>query len=407
MATSSLPNRAASHLRRLCLDIPGRGVGSAGNQAATAFFAETLASYGFAIETPTFPCMDWVQDGASLLAGGPSFEVFPSPYSRGCRAAATLVAAATVDELEAVEATGRVLLVRGELAREQLMPKSFTWYNPAEHQRIVRLLEEKRPLAIVAATGRNPEMAGALYPFPLIEDGDVYIPSVYMTEEEGARLAEHVGREVSLEIRAERRPSTGCNVVARKGAGRGGRTVLFAHIDAKIGTPGAIDNAAGVVTLLLLAELLAEHEGRLGVEIVAMNGEDYYANPGEKLYLSRNEGHFDEIVLGINLDGLGYREGETAYSLYECPAEIADVVRETFAGHDGIVEGPPWYQGDHALFLLHRRPALAITSARALELVTGIIHTQEDRPEIVDGARLAVAAQALRDLIVRMDRTGA
>ena len=34
--------------------------------------------------------------------------------------------------------------------------------------------------------------------------------------------------------------------------------VLCAHIDSKLNTPGALDNAAGVVTLLLLAELLAD-----------------------------------------------------------------------------------------------------------------------------------------------------
>ena len=60
-------------------------------------------------------------------------------------------------------------------------------------------------------------MVGALYPFPLLEDGDFDIPSVYMTEEEGNRLAEHVGKEISLESRVYRIPATGCNVIARKG----------------------------------------------------------------------------------------------------------------------------------------------------------------------------------------------
>ena len=164
------------------------------------------------------------------------------------------------------------------------MPKSFTFYNPDEHKHIIRLLEEKKPQAIIAATSRNPEMAGAVYPFPLIEDGDFDIPSVYLTEELGVELANHAGEHISLDIRAQRTPAKGCNVITRKGDGTN-RVVCFAHIDSKQGTPGALDNASGVTILLLLGELLKDFEGSLGVELVALNGEDYYSNPGEMQYL--------------------------------------------------------------------------------------------------------------------------
>jgi hypothetical protein len=50
---------------------------------------------------------------------------------------------------------------------------------------------------IIAATSRSPELAGALYPFAWIEDGDFDIPSVYMTDEQGARLAAYVGKAVA------------------------------------------------------------------------------------------------------------------------------------------------------------------------------------------------------------------
>jgi aminopeptidase YwaD len=249
-------------------------------------------------------------------------------------------------------------------------------------------------------------MAGAMYPFPLIEDGDFDIPSVYMTDEAGERLARHAGREASLTVRAERRPATGCNVVARKGPEAGRRVVLFAHIDAKAGTPGAIDNAGGVAVLLLLAELLAGYAGGLGVELVALNGEDYYSSPGEQDYLRRNAGRFDEIGLGINIDGAGYREGATAYSLYDCPPELGRAVAQAFGAHPGLAEGEAWYQGDHGLFLLNGRPALAITSERAAELMSRIVHTPADRPEIVDGERLAEVALALRDLVALLDLAG-
>jgi aminopeptidase YwaD len=403
MTSTLLSDKAAGYLHKLCLEIPGRRVGTNGNRAATDFFAGLVSSFGFETECPAFACIDWTQSGADLAVEGAAFQVQVSPYSLGCKVRAPLAVISTVTDLEQADLRDRVLLLRGEIAQEQLMPKNFTFYNPDEHKRIVRALEAAQPLAIVAATSRNPDLAGGVYPFPLIEDGDFDIPSVFMTDEEGIRLAEKAGQIVSLESRAQRFPSHGCNVVARKGAGAGQHVVLFAHIDAKEGTPGALDNAGGVTTLLLLAELLAGYAGRLPIEIVALNGEDYYAAPGEVQWVQVNAGRFEEILLGINLDGVGYREGGSAYSLYECPPELDALIRQVFAGHPELVEGERWYQSDHSLFVQNGRPALAFTSAEFGPLWAEISHTPRDRPELVDPAKLVALARALHDLLLRLD----
>jgi aminopeptidase YwaD len=390
---------AANWLHKLCLEIPTRRTGSEGNRLAADFFAGQMKAFGFEVETPEFDCLDWTQTGAELHGGGQAVQVFPSPYTLGGSFRAPLIVASTLAELEAAQAAGRLLLLRGELAAEPLMPKNFPFYNPDEHRRIYTLVEAQVPLAVLAATARSPEMAGASYPFPLFEDGDFDIPSVYLTEEDGLRLAAVAGREVSLEIRANRLPAKGFNVVARQGDPAGGRIVLMAHIDAKDGSPGAIDNAAGIVTLLLLGRLLAGDTGIPSVEIVAINGEDYYSNPGEQLFLSQNAGRFGEIHLGVNLDGLGFRQGSTSYSLYGCSPELSGRIDRVFAGREGFAAGEPWYQGDHSLFLFNERSALALTSERVSELMSEFVHTPADRPEIVDPARLVGAALALRDLL--------
>jgi aminopeptidase YwaD len=404
MTNEQLTHKGAAYLRKLALGMPNRRTGSRGNEAATKFFAREAAAAGFTVETPEFECLDWSQDGALLRVGNGTFLVQTGPYSPGCQVIAGLAVAATLAELELADLTGRVLLLRGEIAKEQLMPKNFPFYNPEEHQHIIRLLESKQPLAIIAATSENPELAGAVAPFPLIEDGDFNIPSVFTSEAQGERLARYAGEDVMLEIRAQRSPARGCNVIARKGDPQR-RVVVFAHIDAKDGTPGAIDNAGGVVVLLLLAGLLADYTGKLGVELVAMNGEDYYCSPGEQLYLRQNAGRFEEIVLGVNIDGAGYVVGKTAFSLYNCPVEIDQAIRRAFSAHPGLAEGEPWYQGDHGLFLLNQRPALAVTSEQVLDLERHYVHTMKDTPEIVDPAKLAEVAISLHDLILTLDQT--
>ena len=89
------------------------------------------------------------------------------------------------------------------------MPKGFEFYNPEAHQRIVRLLESLRPAAILTATSKNPDLAGAVYPFPMITDGDFDIPSAYLTDREGEQLLLFSGQMAALTIQAERVPSSG------------------------------------------------------------------------------------------------------------------------------------------------------------------------------------------------------
>jgi len=404
MTNSSLKNQTETYLNHLCLEIPTRRVGTEGNQAANKFIADAFESFGFEVERQPIECIDWIEKGASLSLNGEQFQVFVGPFSPGCQIEAPLAVVSTVKDLESADIHDKILLLRGEIASEQLMPKNFPFYNPDEHQRIIRLLETKGPAAVISATGRNPELAGAVYPFPLIEDGDFDIPSAYMTEEEGARLASRVNEMAALVIQAERRPSTGVNLAARKGR-TDTRVVISAHMDAKDNTPGALDNAAGVIVLLLLAELLQDYEGELGIELVPFNGEDHYSAAGEIAYLKANEGRLNEILLNINIDAAGYHGKKNVYSLYECPDEVVGLIQKTFKAGKTLDEGEPWYQGDHMVFAMQGVPALAITSESFMEIETKFAHTPKDRPELVDCEQLVEVAIALNKLLLEIEKS--
>jgi len=252
---------------------------------------------------------------------------------------------------------------------------------------------------IVAATGHNPELAGALYPFPLLEDGDFNIPAAHMKDIDGECLAVHAGQAVELMMEARRIPATGSSVIACKGNDPTRRVVVCGHINAKAYTPGALDNAAGATVLLLLAELLKEYDGRLTVELVLFNGEDHYSAAGQKEYVRRNQGRFGEIRLAVNLDGLGWRDSATAYSFYECPSELEDSIQSVFGGYEELVEGSTWPQSDHMIFAMNGCPALAITTEKFAELEHDIAHTEKDIPALVDPAKLVTTARALGELV--------
>ena len=394
--------KCKAYLRTLCEEIPERCVGSEGNRMATRFFEKEISSFGWNAEVQEFDAIDWEDGGAILTSGKASFEVFVSPYSLGCKVEAPLAGASRVEELAQLEICGRVLFLYGEIAQEQLMPKNFVFYNPEAHQQVISLLEEGRPEAIVCATGRNAALAGGVYPFPLIEDGDFDIPSVYMTEDEGHRLIPHVGKTVALQSFSKRIPGKGYNVIARKGPQSSKAIVITAHIDAKKGTPGAIDNATGVVVLLLLAKLLVDYDGNKQIEIVALNGEDYYAVPGQKLYIEQNQDRFGGSLLNINIDGAGYMEGKSVFSFYDLPEDIEGNANQVLRKYRGIAKGVQWAQGDHSIFIQNGCPAIAVSSEWFTENIDSqeITHTPKDSIAIVDCQKVVEIAEAL-NLLVR------
>lgn len=399
--SSQLLHQCVSYLKTLCVDITERSAGSAGNIQATSFLEKKLSSLGWQTETSELDVVDWEDGGATLQVVDQRFNVLVSPYALGCSVQAPLIGASSLEELEHQEIAGNILLVHGELAKEQLMPKNFVFYNPEEHQKIIALLEKKRPAAIISATGRNAALAGGVYPFPLIEDGDFDIPCVYTTEEEGKKILSCLGKPAILHSQSTRIPAKAYNVVARKQNQSLERIVISAHIDAKKGTPGAIDNATGVVILILLADLLKAYEGDKSLEMVALNGEDYYAVSGQMDYIGKNQAHFENIVLNINIDGAGYKEGKSAISFFDIPEAMKAMANDMLAEFDGLTEGIQWSQGDHGIFIQHGCPAIAVSSQWFIEHIDSqdITHTPKDNIDIVDCRKLIEIAEAISWLI--------
>lgn len=395
---SDLERRVAGYLDELTA-YPDRHVGGAGNRAATAMFAERVAGFGFRVERTTFACLDWEFGDGVLEAGGERFALEVGPYSPPTDIVAPLVPVARVEELESESVRGAIVLLHGDIASGQVMPRNFRFYNPDSHKRILRALDTYGPAAVVAATGRDPSMVGSQYPFPLFEDGDLGHPSAYTTDVEGTRLLAHAGGPVRLVLDSARVSSTGEHVVARLAGDRPDRIVATAHIDSRHGSPGALDNASGVATLLALAELLGGRTGGYTVDLVPFNGEDNYANPGELMWIAENEGRFDEIVLGINVDDSGQRGAINHVSFYDCPPEVESAVRRVMEPCPRIDEGPQWFQGDHGIFGMYGRPAIAIASSEMVDFMARYAHTERDTVDLADPALIAETARFIADVI--------
>lgn len=392
-------NFIKAYLEKLTVEIGERHVGSDGNKKAVDYFHDIVSNFDYDVQKDEFDCIKWEYGEVCLMAGEKQYPALISPYSLSCDIEAELVVVSTLHELELADLYGKILMISGELTKEQIMPKNFVFYNPDEHKKIISVLEDKEPSVIICVTECGQGTSGGQYPFPVFEDGDFNIPSIYMKDIDGKKLMKYHGKKIKLAFDSKRIPTKGHNVIARnKGEGKG-RLVLCAHIDTKENTPGALDNATGVAVLLGLANKLRAYKCHYDIEIIAFNGEDYYSVPGQMLYMNQNSDNLGDIKLVINIDGAGHRDSKSAISFYNLEDDDIDKVMSSIENYSTIIRGDVWYEGDHSMFLQQGVPCVAVTSSNVREAVMSISHTPKDTINNVDDSLLNELILGLTDII--------
>ena len=101
----------------------------------------------------------------------------------------------------------------------------------------------------------------------------------------------------------------------------------------------------------------------------------------------------------LELRDVGYKDGRSAYSFYECPEPVRQTAASTFAAHPGLCPGDAWYSGDHMIFVMNQLPAIAFTAELMPELMKTVTHTAADTPDLIDHQKLVEVAAALNDLV--------
>lgn len=384
----SIKKSVAGHMEKLCQEIGPRATGSAGNKLAVDYAAEKFRSLGFDVQLQEFSCMNWQNDGAELFVDGQAVEVEAAEYAMPCDVSGEMICVQTIQELQAADLTNKICVMYGDLCKEPIMPKSMVFWNPEEHQAIIRELEQKQPLAVITVSFLE-EVA-----VPIIQDGDFTVPCGTV---KGKFLPSLLNKKnAALRLFTERRAAVAANVIATYGQGK--KLAYSAHIDTKPTTPGALDNGTGVATLLTLAEQLVETKLSHQLEFVLFNGEDYYSMPGEMTFMAQSLNQPEEYEFAINVDGAGMQNSSTSYSLYECSEQLTAQL-DTFSNAYPTVEKvEPWPMGDHMLFAGAGIPEAAITSTQIYLLMEAVMHTPKDNLSIVDFQRLEETVQYLVEL---------
>ena len=384
-----------SHLTALTQSAGGRPVGSVANHAAEAYIAGVLSDSGYEVERQAFDCIDWHSAGAELKVDDRTIAVSANPFSPACDVTAPVVFVGDALELEQANLVGTIAVLHGQLTASPLFPKKYPFFTVEEHLRIIERLETGQPAAVIAispASGNPP---------PVIEDGDFTIPSVTVSAEAGA-LLRGTNRPVTVRVHSTARPGHGANVIGRMAHPTRDKLVMCAHFDTKPGTPGALDNAAGVAAILALAERLADGRLHTNLEIVAFNGEDHYAAPGEIAYINGCGGEFGRIALLVNIDGVGLRNSPATLAFFNCDDKWAADVRALLAGESRLEETEPWPEGDHSIFAMQGVPCIAMTSGGIHALIADVLHTPNDTLELIEPEQIEAAVEFLESVLLKI-----
>jgi aminopeptidase YwaD len=389
--TTGLETQLMDHLNHLCVEIGPRPLGSRENQSAADYIERVFETSGLEVEAQKFPCPLWKEISTQLEASGERLAAMANTFSPPCDVTAPAVALGTVAELEAVELTGRIGVLYGELTKNHGIGARSAAYFPEHAQKIVRLLEEKQPVALVTVHQRP----GCLE--RLLRDWEFSIPSATVPTEVGLALLHHSDRPLHLRIESQRTAGHFCNVVARRAGRRPERVTLLAHFDTQADTPGATDNGSGVAVLLALGEVLAQRDLEVGLEWIAMNGEECGGVGGAE-YLRRRAGELGQMLAVINVDGVGQRLAPTSVTVMGDSEALEERVRQVHERYPTVVWSTPWYESDHSAFLWRGVPCVPFTSAGAVD----VIHLPSDTVEWISPARLAEVVTFIADVVASL-----
>jgi len=205
--------------------------------------------------------------------------------------------------------------------------------------------------------------------------------------------------------------------------------VVGAHYDSFVGSPGADNNGSGIAALLALARRCGAQVHPTTLRFVAFANEEppffWTKNMGSFVYAARCRQRGEQIVAMLSLESLGYYRDELGTQHYFFPlgffypspgnfigfvSNIAsrNLLRQcigifrTYANFPSPGAVLPWFLpgvfwSDHWPFWKMGYPAIMVTDTALFR--NPHYHTAGDRPETLDGARMARVVAGLVKVI--------
>mgnify|MGYP001294634176 FL=1 len=368
------------HFRTLSIEIGCRPVGTEANHVASNYIETVFKSIGLNVETQEFEVPDWQLEEAFVELNGKRLEAKGNNFSEPCNVSGEIVPLCTIEELTlAPNLEGKIAFLYGELSKENYVPKGFTIYNPEHHQQTIRLLEEKKPSAIIFVRMEKENN------LPIINDWDFSIPSLTVSPEVGLELKNNLpNASIRCVINSKKTEGKTSNIIGRIKGERPDKIILTAHYDTVFDTNGAFDNASGVTLLLSLAEEIAKRDDwQCGFEFIAFSSEEYLGL-GDTIYLQKHKNSLQDAIVAMNFDGVGQVLGTNNMTLISGSNELETNLKELKREFPSVQWTSPWYESNHYTFFSNGVPSIPFSCTG----VSDLLHTKDDTEQWISEEKL-------------------
>ena len=380
--------------------IGSRMAGSEGERRAADLVADAFERAGLAdVHTEPFDLPAWERGSASLDVtvsgrdGEPttrSFEALALPYSPGGSVSGELVDVGygTPSEIDERDVEGRIAVAST---------------TTPEGGRFVHRMEKFGYAIEAGAVGFVfvNHLDGQLPPTGSLTFGEeAEAVAAGVSKETGAWLREYaVGggngstgaaavaagpkidvARAELSVEASTTPGESRNVIGRAGPDTDERVLLLAHYDAHDIAEGALDNGCGIATVATAAEILADADLPVGVDVVAVGAEEVGLLGAEHL---ADRLDLDRVKGVVNVDGVGrFRDLVALAHASTAAASVAEAV-STATRQPIAVDAQPHPFSDQWPFVRRGVPALQLHSDSG-DRGRGWGHTHADTRDKVD-----------------------
>ena len=167
---------------------------------------------------------------------------------------------------------------------------------------------------------------------------------------------------------------------------------LIAHLDTQFFSPGAHDDASGVLCLVEIMRMLQGEGSTLPIEFVITTGHEHTGD-GEKLFLERIKEEEINLKYFFNIDGIGHKIIEEQISFYNIHEELKSKI-SNIQEYYGIYEGPQWPQGIHSVLAQKGTKCFALTS-QSLD----IHHTPKDSFNLLSLPKIKTCATYVHNIL--------
>ena len=240
-----------------------------------------------------------------------------------------------------------------------------------------------------------------------VHSGSDDVPLFNIGKQDAAGLDRAVEQGMSIRAKAEVRwksRAESCNVAGILPGASKEEILFVAHADTKFNTPGANDNTASMICLLMLAQAMSGKHPRRTVTFLATSGEERHYIGAKHYALTRKEkGTLSDIKVCVNLDSLTYGPNlQIATTDRELEKMIFDIHRDLgiraeprVLHQNDTMDSAPFYEAGARTVHLNSRG----DDVRTLPLW----HRPEDRAETVKPEFIENSFCVLMELSARLD----